>query len=57
MRLIPFLVFFAACNPLMWKAAEDGIVGEIKVAEQVIQDLSGSATQQSPDVLVPIKKF
>lgn len=62
MKLIAMLVTFAACNPLIWKAAEDGIVGEIKVAEQVASDLStvnqtGSATQQAPDVMVPIKKF
>jgi len=57
MKFIPFLVLFMACNPMIWKAAEDAVVGEIKVAEQVMADLSGSATQQAPDVIVPIKKF
>jgi len=41
----------------MWKAAEDAIIGEVKVAEQVIDDLSGSAVSGSPGVTIPIKKF
>jgi len=57
MKFIPFLVLFMACNPMMWQAAEDAVVGEVKVAEQVVQDLSGSATQQAPDVKIPVKKF
>jgi hypothetical protein len=55
MKLIAMLITFAACNPMMWKAAEDGIEGEIQVAETVMGDLT--AAPQSPGVTVPIKKF
>lgn len=57
MKFFPLFIFFMACNPAMWNAVEDGIVGEVKVAETVMSDLTGSATQQAPDIKVPIKKF
>jgi len=56
MKFIPFLILFMACNPLMWKAAEDAVVGEVKVVEQVVDDLSGMPTQPA-SVQIPIKKF
>jgi hypothetical protein len=54
MKFIPLLVFFMSCNPLMWKAAEDVVVGEVKVVEEAVNDLSGV---QSNPVVVPVKKF
>lgn len=45
MKFIPFLILFAACNPLMWKATEDAVVGEVKVAETVMQDIAGIQAQ------------
>lgn len=57
MKFFPLFIFFMACNPAMWNAVEDGVVGEVKVAETVMSDLTGSATQQAPDVKVPIKNF
>ena len=56
MKYIPLLVFLLACNPMFWKAAEDGVVGEIQVAEQVATDL-GATAPQSPGVKIPVKKF
>jgi hypothetical protein len=56
MRFIPVLVFLMACNPLMWKAAEDVVVGEVRVVEDAVKDLSGVQPQSRP-VIVPIKKF
>jgi len=57
MKFIPLFLIFTACTPQEWNAVEDAVSGEIKVTEQVMQDLSGSATQQAPDVKMPVKKF
>lgn len=57
MKFIPFLVLFMmGCNPLMWKAAEDAVVGEVKVAETVMQDISAIQAQNGTTKL-PLVNF
>jgi len=41
MKYLPFLLFMFSCTPLEMEVAEDIIEGEIKVGEQVLQDVSG----------------
>lgn len=41
----------------MWKVAEDAIVGEVKVAEQIAQDLTGNASMEGFEISAPVKKF
>ena len=55
MKLLAALAFLAACSPLANQVADDVVKGEVKVIEQVVNDISGNPPK--PSVKVVNKKF
>lgn len=55
MKTIAILTLLAACSPFTSKLADDVITGEIKVIEQVADDIAGNPPK--PTLKVLNKKF
>lgn len=53
MKLLAALAFLAACSPFTSRIADDVVTGEIRVIEQVAEDIAGNP----PTVKVLKKKF
>jgi len=55
MKTITLLTLLAACSPFTSKLADDVITGEVKVIDQVAQDITGNPPKASINVVK--KKF